>query len=409
MYLKTCHFQYLLIIIGTSLLFSVKSFSQNEKLREIQEDKDRNRAELEFTASELEEVGKRKTDLIDEYQLLKVQIENRQKLASLIEEEVQIINALIDSNKFIINKLEIDMVGIKKDYESVMRMTYKYKLSQNSFLYFLSSESLNKAIMRYRYSRQFENFAKKEGQKIKNLQTELELKNQELTGLLDRNQENLEVEKNTLSELETELSSKEILVGEIKKNRNRISTKLKNAQIQKKKSAQIIESREDQFSISKPSANTSDESENPSTTFGTSPASQSFRRKKGLLIWPVERGVIYEKFGKRPHDVVKNIWIENNGVGIRTEAGQYVKSVFEGEVTHTPRINTDGYMVIVKHGDYLSSYRTLANVFVKKGDRVSEGQVIGQLSKSYSVTPVVDFEIWHAYEKLNPELWLQKK
>ena len=127
------------------------------------------------------------------------------------------------------------------------------------------------------------------------------------------------------------------------------------------------------------------------------------------VIWPVEEGVIFERFGRKPHDVVKNIWIENNGVGIRTKPGQIVKAVAPGIIKHTPKINTAGYMVIIAHGEFITSYFSLASIFVKKGDRVSEGQIIGQLSNSYNITPSLNFEIWKGYEKLNPEHWLRKK
>ena len=112
---------------------------------------------------------------------------------------------------------------------------------------------------------------------------------------------------------------------------------------------------------------------------------------------------------KKPHDIVPNVWIENNGIGIMTQPGENVKAIHKGIVKETPVINNEGQMIILEHGDYLTSYFTLATIFVSKGDQVSEGQVIGTISKSRTKPSLLHFEIWKGYEKLNPENWLEKK
>ena len=62
----------------------------------------------------------------------------------------------------------------------------------------------------------------------------------------------------------------------------------------------------------------------------------NFASNKGKLPWPVERGVIIERFGVQAHPVLKGIETFNNGVKITTEEGAIVRAVFEGTVS---RIN----------------------------------------------------------------------
>ena len=51
---------------------------------------------------------------------------------------------------------------------------------------------------------------------------------------------------------------------------------------------------------------------------------ENFTTNKGTLPWPVERGVITERFGKQKHPVLAGIEIYNNGVKITTEKKTFV-------------------------------------------------------------------------------------
>ena len=61
--------------------------------------------------------------------------------------------------------------------------------------------------------------------------------------------------------------------------------------------------------------------------------SDSFSANKGKLPWPVERGVIVQRFGIQPHPVLKGIETLNNGIKIITDQGASVRAVFEGTVS----------------------------------------------------------------------------
>ena len=401
MYLRTFHFQFLLIILGFNSLPSQDVEVLQLNLESIQEQRERVLVSLDFTISELGTLSGRKKDLLDTYNLLSTQMDLRETLTQLIVQEVEIIDSLIGLNQRIIQNLDSRLEKVQDSYFAFLRMTYKYKLAQNKWLHFLSSESLSKVILRYQYLNQFELFTSRETERVNEIEERLLLKNQELIDLSALLTANLEMEKETLKQLKSEVRSKSALIAEINKNKSKTQSRLSTVQRERESSGNIIKRSSGSKANNDATILNKETLDNPATT--------AFRQKKGALIWPVEKGIVYEKFGRKRHEVVKNIWIENNGVVIRSEEGQYVKTVANGDVIHTPKISTNGYMIIIRHGDYMSSYFTLANIFVKKGDKVSEGQVIGQLTKAYNVIPILNFEIWHAYDKLNPELWLRKR
>ncbi len=66
-------------------------------------------------------------------------------------------------------------------------------------------------------------------------------------------------------------------------------------------------------------------------------------------------------------------------------------------------------MIIIRHGEFLSVYSNLDQVYVKIGEKVSTKQKIGTIftNKTDSKTEL-HFEVWQSKTLLNPEIWLAK-
>jgi septal ring factor EnvC (AmiA/AmiB activator) len=102
--------------------------------------------------------------------------------------------------------------------------------------------------------------------------------------------------------------------------------------------------------------------------------------------------------------------VKNNGVDIRSTPGAQARSVFDGEVTGVITIPGANSAVIVRHGDYLSVYSNLSSVSVKKGDKVTTRQKIGQVYHDKEVGySEIHLEIWKGTTKLDPASWLARK
>ena len=58
---------------------------------------------------------------------------------------------------------------------------------------------------------------------------------------------------------------------------------------------------------------------------------------------------------------------------------------------------------------YLTIYHNLSKIFVKKGDKVKTGEMIGEVfSNKITGETLLDFRIYKNDKKLNPEYWLAK-
>lgn len=65
--------------------------------------------------------------------------------------------------------------------------------------------------------------------------------------------------------------------------------------------------------------------------------------------------------------------------------------------------------VIVRHGNYLTVYSNLSQVYVKAGDRVSTRQAIGRIysDPEDGNSTILHFQLWKEKTKLNPQPWLE--
>ena len=150
----------------------------------------------------------------------------------------------------------------------------------------------------------------------------------------------------------------------------------------------------------------------PENAFGLTPSemklSNSFAGNKGILPWPTERGVISETFGEHSHPVLKGIKTKNNGVDISTTQGATARAVFDGVVTSTMTLPNYNNVVIIRHGEFLTVYSNLREIYVKKGDKVTTKQKIGIIETDESGKTKLHFELWKGKILQNPEAWIAK-
>ena len=93
--------------------------------------------------------------------------------------------------------------------------------------------------------------------------------------------------------------------------------------------------------------------------------SKSFSSNKGRFPWPVAKGLIISKFGKQKHAILKGVNIENNGIEIATEAHSFCRSIFNGLVSSILTMPNGTKAVMIRHGDYISVYSNLSEVYIE--------------------------------------------
>ncbi len=134
----------------------------------------------------------------------------------------------------------------------------------------------------------------------------------------------------------------------------------------------------------------------------------SFAALKGRLNWPVSRGRVVKDFGENRNEKLNTVTL-NYGIDIKTTPEADVHAVAEGVVSIIDWLPGYGSVLILTHkGDYRTVYSHLSDIYVKEGDRVKAGTVIGKVGESLEGN-ILHFEIWNSRTKQNPESWLARK
>lgn len=116
-----------------------------------------------------------------------------------------------------------------------------------------------------------------------------------------------------------------------------------------------------------------------------------------------EKSIVY-------HD---NTYMQNSGTDFVGEKVFDVVAVLDGSVTDVKEDETLGKVVEIKHENgYISIYQSLSEVSVKKGDMVTQGQVIGKSGTNELDKDMgnhLHFELYVNGTVVNPTFYLNKE
>lgn len=391
-----------LYVIFFSLLL-VSSISYAQKRNQLEQKRRTLIEEINYTNKLLKKNKRKKSLTLNQLAIVNQKISLRQKLINQIENDLQNISQQILENQIIIESLKDELKSIKEEYAKLVYYAYKNRNSYDRLMFIFSSEDFNQAYRRLKYLRHYNRYRRKQAESIYATQTIIEDKIIELNHarenkqtILARRQEEKEILSDERSNQKTavnQLSAKERELKEELKKKEKMADQLQN-QIQRLIAEEIARSKR-------------------SNSFDLTPEEQlidnDFGSNKSRLPWPVKRGVVTEKFGEHPHPVLKNIKIRNDGVDISTNAGEVVRTIFEGEVRKIFKIQGLNKTCIIRHGKYLTVYSNLDEVFVKVGEKVESKQTIGivHTNKEEGIG-TFKFQVWRENNKLNPEKWLAR-
>ena len=130
--------------------------------------------------------------------------------------------------------------------------------------------------------------------------------------------------------------------------------------------------------------------------------SDNFEKDKGHLPWPIASGTIAMRFG--PHEYIKGIVHNNQGITIEAAPNSSITAVFDGQVQNVFNVG-DVTAVMIRHGKYFTTYCNLSTVAVSKGENVKTGQLIGKLAEIGQLEFVLSDEKDRLFD---PEKWLRR-
>lgn len=399
-----------LICLAAFFFAAAPLYSQTKK--ELEAKKRKLQKEINYTNKLLKETRKNKDHSLEELLSLKSKINARTNLISAINSEMKLINTEIEASNTEINNLEIELAELKVEYAKIIYYAFKHRSSFDKMMFVFASRDFNQAYKRLKYIQQYSEYRKAQAQEIVNTQEELKNSIETLKQTKQEKSVLVSLEEQEKQKLASEETEKETIVKKLQGKEQELKSKLQKKQAAAQKLQKAIQRIiEEEIRKAREAAKKAGKT---SKGFPMTPEalklSNSFASNKGKLPWPVIQGVITAKFGKHPHPVLQGIVLNNNGIDISTTKGAKARAIFSGEVSSVAIIPGEGKVVMVRHGEYLSVYSYMTDVYVKKGDKVTTKQELGALVNDPGKGKAqVHLEIWKGMTKLNPQYWIYRK
>ncbi len=398
------------LLVLFCLVFTTNAQTKNE----LEQKKKKLQQEIALTNKLLNETQKTKGLSLDELLKLKSKINARADLITAINSEMKFINKEVVDNENAIKILEAELVRLKGEYAKIIYYAFKHRSSYDKMMFVFASKDFNQAYKRLKYIQQYTEYRKSQAKEIISTQETLQQKIAELHKIKQEKSVLVSLEEQEKQKLAVEKSEQENIVNKLQGQEQELKKKLQQneeaARKLQKAIQRIIEEEIRKAREEAKKAGTTTTSKGFPMTPEALKLSNSFASNKGQLPWPVIEGVITAKFGQHPHPVLEGIVLNNNGIDISTTQGAKARAIFEGEVSSVAIIPGEGKVVMIRHGEYLSVYSYMNDVFVKKGDKISTKQELGLLvNESGKSKTQVHIEIWKGMTKLNPEYWIFRK
>jgi len=372
------------------------------------------RARLQKEISEINRLlfaeKKQRGDVLDQIEALDRKINVRQQLIRVTNQQANLLNRQISTNTRSISKLRDDLEALKEDYGNMIRRSYENRSRQNRLMFLLSSQNFFQIYKRLQYMKQYTAHRKRQGETIKEKTDELTDLNRQLISQREEKRKLISENQKARNRMLTEVRAQKDLLKSIRQNESKYAA----AVDKKKREARRIDEQIDRLIKSAiASSNRGSGRSGSATRFALTPEASAlatnFSSNKGKLPWPVEKGVKKQGYGVYNDPVYPGIKHRSNGVIIATDKGAKARAVFDGEVIAILAVPGGNKGVCVKHGNYVSTYYNLQDLFVKKGDRVSAQDELGTIGTSTNAgLTQLKFYLQRDATKLNPEEWIYR-
>jgi murein hydrolase activator len=453
-----------LLVLLLWLCVAPETVAQQRNRQQLEKEKKQNLEKMSQIRTILRQTSKQKQATLGQLKALNQEITTQTKQINLLSEDVKLMNSELRELRQASDKLQGDLRKLKKEYAEMVYTADKRRRQINPLGFLFSSENFNQLVARYKYLQQYSEARHGQVRQIEKVQGELLGKKQATERKKKDQQNTLEVSINESKRLETlkneknrvaqELVDKEEDLGKELAASRRAVNQLESAitemirreireRAERERLARLARERAERERIAREKAAAAAAAakareegkeeaiaENkpadtkPEETAAAAPArkpdtrsntllndeevalANSFAASKNRLPWPVSRGFISDRFGRKPHPVLKGVMLENQGVDIQTSAGESVRTVYDGIVQYTTYVTGMGNIVAIQHGDYYTIYAKLKSVSVGVGQRVKAREAIGVVATDKDGVSEVQFQVWKNTNRMNPESWL---
>lgn len=422
--------------------------SQKSRLQAQQRQLQKNIAANKTKKAELEKKVKEQLEAV---LVLGDEINEKQRTIDTIRVSIDSLDAQLLVLEGQLKKLQDELGVHQQRYAQSVRFMHRNNKMNSKMMFIFSAKNVNQMYRRSRFIKDYATYQRAQGEAVKQKQKQVEQKRHELessktekTVLLtrgEREQQSLEAQQNRRQKMADELQKQKKTVAAIIAQQQQEEAELNKRidqmiaeEIAREQARLEAEGKQDEQALqdqqqpsSKPTqkgknkrdttsrkqanlANSSKSSKSSAQRDLLPPSSDahlsgSFASNKGRLPMPITGAYqVVRGFGSNVVDGARGVHISSKGLYLKGQPGAQARCIFDGEVS---KIYATGnsYIVMVRHGRYISVYSDLASISVKAGQKVSTTQTLGKLGPTYTM----QFQLRNWTELLNPRAWLKRK
>ena len=400
-------FKIIVALLGF-LVLGPNLYAQDERQQNLENQRKRLQQEIKQINKLLFSNEKQKKSVLTEVEDLSLKIDVRRRLIRVTNEQANRLTQQINVNQRTIDRQRKELEALKKDYSEMILKSYQSKSGQSRMMFLFSSENFLQAYKRFQYLKQYTNFRKKQGELIAEKTQILQQLNLDLIAQKRKKEVLVQENKEAQDTYKKEQTSQQALVKALKKKERSFVSQIKKKQ---KKTAEINKEIQRLIRAAIAASNKAAGKKANAKVFTLTPEDQlisdNITANKGKLPWPVEQGIVIQRYGKQPHPVVKTAMIQSNGVTIATPESSEARAVFEGKVMSIIGFKGSNPTVLIQHGNYITTYSNLGEVYVIKGQKVKAKEKIGKIFTNPETGKTeLKFSVFINSSPTNPKGWI---
>ena len=399
---------------------------------------------------------------IKDVEALASDIENKQLVLDSLHLVIDSVNANIAVLDSQLTVLKDELEERRQHYISSVRYMYRNRNAQSQLIFVLSAKNFDQMYRRLRFMNEYTTHQRAQGEAVKQKSEQVAVKlgelneaRSELNVLLAQNeaeQRDMEQKKTDqqriVAELQQEQKTVDKLIAQQLREESELTAKInkliaeeleRQRRAEEERRRQLAEQRRREREQANANVNVNANENgngnvnanengngngnsrrnrrsraNPSTpsTPSTTPTYRdadpdrqltgSFRSNKGRLPVPITGSYrVVRPFGDY---VIGGVTLTSSGVHLEGQPGAQARCVFNGEVSRVYNSGQNGYVVMVRHGRYISVYSNLSSVSVTAGQQVTTNQTLGTIGPSH----ILMFRLQDWDHLLNPKKWLSR-
>lgn len=400
------------IFIVLSILFLVGQsvYGQSDKRAQLENQRQRLKQEIQQINKLLSSTERKKQSVISKAEDISRRIRATESLIRVNNQEANLLTDEINTNQNKISALRKELEALKEDYAAMVQKSYKGHSKQSRLMFLFSSDNFLQAYKRLQYMKQYANYRAKQGEKIQAQAMELQKLNNELAEQKKDKEKILAENRATQKRLQKDKKEQDELIATISKKGSRYEKQIKG----KQQEISRIDAEIQRLIREAIAAENKKKGSKSTSSFDLTPEAKAlaanFEANRGKLPWPLKSGNVTMPFGEHPSPLAKNVTVQSNGIRIETNESEPVQAIFKGSVLSIQAIKGANKTILVQHGNYISVYRNLRNINVKKGQQVEVGDLLGRVGNSRDThRPTLNFYIFKDSHYLDPMRWILRR